>query len=93
MEKEYLAQSEIESQLLTDLDFLVHIFMQILLQLKKLLTKSLWIFRSDGVFIKDIIALLETAWEESEIEQFKNSLIEVNKSITKIKKLTLNIIN
>lgn len=89
VEKEYLAQSEIESQLLTDLDFFGPYIYANSFTINEIFTDKEFMDFLDpnSVFIKDVIVLLETAWDESAIDQFKNSLIRVNKSITKIKKI------
>ena len=89
VEKEYLAQSEIESQLQTDLDFFGPYIYANSFSIKEMITdKEFFNFVDpESEDIKDLIKFLKTGWEKNEIEKFKNSLIKANKSLTEIQKI------
>ena len=89
VEKEYLAQSEIEAQLQTDLDFFGSYIYANSFSIKEMFTDKEFLDFVDpeGEDIKYIIELLETSWDENEVEQFKNSLIKANKSLNEIQKI------
>ena len=89
VEKEYLAQSEIEAQLQTDIDFFGSYIYANSFAIKEMFTDKEFLDFVDpeGEDIKYIIELLETSWDENEVEQFKNSLIKANKSLNEIQKI------
>ena len=89
VEKEYLAQSEIEAQLQTDIDFFGSYIYANSFAIKEMFTDKEFLDFVDpeGEDIKNIIELLETTWDENEVEQFKNSLIKANKSLNEIQKI------
>jgi len=89
VEKEYLAQSEIEAQLQTDIDFFGSYIYANSFSIKEMFTDKEFLDFVDpeGEDIKYIIELLETSWDENEVEQFKNSLIKANKSLNEIQKI------
>ena len=89
VEKEYLAQSEIEAQLQTDLDFYGSYIYANSFSIKEMFTDKVFLDFVDpeGEDIKNIIEALETTWDENEVEQFKNSLIKANKSLNEIQKI------
>lgn len=92
VEKEYLAHSEIESQLQTDLDFFGSFIYANSFTIKEFFADKEFMDYVDpeNADIKEIIALLETVWEKSEVQKFKNSLTAVNKSINEIKKINFD---
>tara|TARA_Y100000768_G_C23947553_1_gene668381 strand:- start:63 stop:992 length:930 start_codon:yes stop_codon:yes gene_type:complete len=89
VEKEYLAQSEIESQLTTDLEFFGSYIYANSFEIKNIFNDKEFMdfLDPENEDIKALIELFETAWGESEIEKVKNSQTNLNKSLAEIKKI------
>ena len=91
VEKEYLAQANIESQLLTALDFFGPYTYANLISSKEFLTDKefLEFLDPNSDYAKDMIANLESGWDKEHVDQFKNALENVSKSYLEFSKINI----
>ena len=91
VEKEYLAQSKIESQTLTDLDFFAPYIFSNVLSAKELLKNSEYLeyLNPNSEAMIELLAYMESLWSKEDVEPFKQSLNEVNESLIKFQKINI----
>lgn len=91
VEKEFLAQSKFESQLLSGEDFFKPYIHANMLELKTLLNDKEFteLLNPNGDDMKYILELLEISWNKDEIDIFKEALLTANKSLNEVYSINL----
>ena len=91
VEKEYLAQSKIESQILKDIDFYGPYIFVNMLNAKIFFDDEEFLEFLDPTsqFMKDMISGLESSWDKEIVDEFKITLNNVNQSLLEVKKINL----
>ena len=91
VEKEYLAQSNIESQISSDLDFFGPYIFANLLGSKGIFDDKefLEFLNPNSSDQKDMIMLLENSWDKEDVDRYKETLDELNNSLLEFKKINI----
>ena len=91
VEKEYLAQSNLESQVLTDLDFFGPYIFANLISSKDMFDDPEFIeyLSPKSSYMIDMIKMLENSWDKEDVDKFKNALNDVNKSLVEFRKINI----
>ena len=92
VEKEYLAQSKTESQILTDIDFFGPYIFSNMIGTKEFFNDQEFIEFLDpnSTYMKELINNLESSWDKEHTDKFKDALNNVNKSFIELKKININ---
>ena len=89
VEKEYLAQSKFESQILKDIDFFGPYIYSNMIGVKNFFDDEEFVEFLDpnSQFMKEMIASLESSWDKEHTDRFKKGLNDVNQSFLELKKI------
>ena len=91
VEKEYLAQSNIESQILTDLDFMGPYIFSNMLSINEIAEDKelMEFFDPNSTYMKDLLTALESGWDKEDVDKFKEALNNSYESLLKVKKINI----
>ena len=89
VEKEYLAQSKFESQILKDIDFFGPYIYSNMIGVKNFFDDEEFVEFLDpnSQYMKEMITSLESSWDKEHTDRFKKGLNNVNQSFLELKKI------
>ena len=89
VEKEYLAQSKFESQILKDIDFFGPYIYSNMIGVKNFFDDEEFVEFLDpnSQYMKEMITSLESSWDKEHTDRFKKGLNDVNQSFLELKKI------